>query len=135
MNNIKEVIEYIRNNQWLLALAGTIMIPLIIIFVGKTLDFIIKVLSKSVSILFGNKVSYNLLFYWTFIGVIHHELSHALFGFLSGARIIEMNLYKPNKKTGELGHVVSVPRGNIFFQGLQKALVSIAPVVMGFIEH
>lgn len=65
----------------------------------------------------------------TFIGVIHHELSHALLAFLTGAKIKSCKLFKMENNT--LGHVDIVPRGPFIIRLLQQAMCGIAPVLCG----
>ena len=69
----------------------------------------------------------------TFLGVIHHELSHALFAFVTGAKIKKIDLYKV--RAGSLGSVSYVPRGPLLFRSLQMSVSSAAPVFMGFITE
>lgn len=68
----------------------------------------------------------------TFIGVVHHELAHALLALLSGAKIKTVNLFAPKGNT--LGTVEILPRGNFIFKSIQLALTAIAPVLMGIIS-
>lgn len=65
----------------------------------------------------------------TWPGVVIHELSHGLWVILTGAKITHISLY--HRQGNQLGSVTYIPRGNIIFQSLQKALVSCAPVFMG----
>lgn len=68
----------------------------------------------------------------TFIGVIHHELSHALFAILTGAKLTSVHLFKPKDDT--LGSVGYCTRGPFLLRGLQAMFASIAPVICGFIS-
>jgi len=65
----------------------------------------------------------------TFIGVMHHELSHALLAFVSGAKVHEISLFKPSGT--ELGHVKISYRGNVLLKALQSCLAAYAPVICG----
>lgn len=69
----------------------------------------------------------------TFIGVIHHELSHALLAFFTGAKIKKISLYK--MENGHLGSVSYVPRGLFIMRSIQMSLASAAPVFMGAITE
>ena len=71
--------------------------------------------------------------YLTIIGVIHHELSHTIIAFITGAKIKNVSLYKIDHSNGNLGGVLFVPRGNKVIQSIQIVLTSIAPVCIGFI--
>lgn len=81
-----------------------------------------------------NPFGANLINYLTFPGVVHHELSHALFAFLTGAKVTEIKLFRIHHKDGRLGYVSYAPRGNFITMSIQKVLSSIAPIVMGFIS-
>jgi len=69
----------------------------------------------------------------TFPGVIYHELSHALWAFLMGAKVEKVSLYR--QEGDHLGYVSYVPRGNLLLRSLQLALASCAPVFMGLLAE
>lgn len=81
-----------------------------------------------------NPLGANLINYVTFIGVIHHELSHALLAFLTGAKVTEVKLFRINHKDGRLGYVSYAPRGNFIMMSIQKVFASVAPILMGFVS-
>jgi len=85
-----------------------------------------------VASLFANSlgVTSTLLFFnfLTFPGVMHHELSHAFFAFITGAKVCSIDLFHL-PKDGSLGSVSYIPRGPFLLQGLQMSLSSIAPSV------
>ena len=66
--------------------------------------------------------------YLTYPGVVHHELAHALFAWIAGARVERITL-RPAGDT--LGSVQFTPRGAALRQSLQLTLSAIAPVVCG----
>ena len=82
---------------------------------------------------FGNKAAENYDTRWTAIGVIHHELSHLLVAFITGACIDGVQLYNFRRKEGEevLGYVNYTPRGFFLMRTIQKALIGIAPGILG----
>jgi hypothetical protein len=67
----------------------------------------------------------------TFVGVMYHELSHALFAFLTGAKVDKISLY--HKEGDHLGYVQYRARGIWPLQCVQHSLSSCAPVVMGLL--
>lgn len=67
----------------------------------------------------------------TFLGVFHHELSHALFAVLTGAKINSITLFRISHKDGKLGEVKFTPRGLGVTQAVQVVLTSIAPMITG----
>lgn len=81
-----------------------------------------------------NPLGANLINYITFVGVMHHELSHALLAFLSGAKVTDIKLFRIHHNDGALGYVAYAPRGNFILQNVQKVVTSIAPIICGFIS-
>ena len=70
----------------------------------------------------------------TFLGVFHHELSHALFALLTGAKINSITLFRISHKDGKLGEVKFTPRGLGITQAVQVVLTSIAPMITGVLS-
>jgi len=69
----------------------------------------------------------------TFPGVIIHELSHALFALITGAKVNKVRLY--GIKGDSLGNVNFTPRGFKISKAIQLALASCAPVISGVITE
>lgn len=70
--------------------------------------------------------------YLTFPGVVYHELSHALFALVTGARVKSISLR--HKRTADgyiLGSVSYVPRGGRVLQAFQLFLTGVAPTLTG----
>lgn len=67
----------------------------------------------------------------TFLGVFHHELSHALLALLTGAKINSITLFRISHKDGKLGEVKFTPRGLGVTQAVQVVLTSAAPMLCG----
>lgn len=81
-----------------------------------------------------NPLGAHLINYGTIPGVMHHELSHALLAFLTGAKVTEVKLFQFSHKNGALGYVSYAARGNFVFKAIQKVFASIAPILCGFIS-
>lgn len=81
-----------------------------------------------------NPLGANLINYGTIPGVMHHELSHALLAFLTMTKIREIKLFQFHSKDGSLGHVAYVPSKNIVARSIQQVLVSVAPILCGFVS-
>lgn len=112
---------------------STLIITLGIPVVGCIIDCINSALAKACCRAFGAGLT-NLMFNWlTFVGVVHHELSHALFCLLTGAKVKKIVLFKPEGTT--LGKVIYSNRGGIILSSIQNALSAVAPVVIGFISE
>ncbi|KIR02900.1 hypothetical protein P261_01715 [Lachnospiraceae bacterium TWA4] len=80
-----------------------------------------------------NPLGANLINYATFVGVIHHELSHALLVILTGAKLSRVQLFNLNHSDGFLGSVSYYSRGGVILKSIQKTLISVAPIFMGLI--
>lgn len=65
-----------------------------------------------------------------FIGTVIHELSHAFFAWISGAKVTKVRCLTLFSKD-TLGYCEFIPRGNIFVKSFQLAFASCAPTVTG----
>jgi len=137
----KEIIELIRlltpfDNGWLNALiqaaALELILALLIPVLGSVVEaVIVKGVRGAASKALGIKMEYIISNYILAAGVIIHELSHALFALLTGAKVTEVALFKPDGNS--LGHVCYCTRGPAVSSALQNCLGSCAPVVTGLI--
>ncbi len=71
--------------------------------------------------------------YITFPGTVHHELSHALLAFLTGAKVDRISLFKPDGDS--LGCVEFHNRGFSALRAMQNSLSAIAPVLCGIVTE
>ncbi|MBO4337930.1 MAG: hypothetical protein J5842_07630 [Lachnospiraceae bacterium] len=117
---------YIRDS--IIIAAGLVMaVPLIGFIVKYVITKVLKIAlgifnrSGKLYLFFANRI--------TFAGVIWHELSHALFAFITGAKIEKISLY--HKEGDHLGYVRYRPRGIWIARCIQMSLSSCAPVIMG----
>ncbi len=109
------------------ALILTASIPILGIiaeFVNRLLKFIIRKI-------FGARFTNILCNYITFPGTVHHELSHALLAFLTGAKIDHISLFKPDGDS--LGSVEYHNRGFFVLRAIQDSMSAIAPILCGAI--
>lgn len=107
------------------ALILTFAIPV----AGFVIEQIVKILySLTVSFL-GSKVTYFIFNRLTFIGVFHHELSHALLATVTGAKVTKIVFFHPDGE--RLGYVEYVTRGNVIMRSIQQTMSSVAPVFCG----
>lgn len=121
-------------NQVTNAAINTGFILVIIILFGLLIEGIQHLLGKSLARLFGAKFANTFMNRITFIGVMHHELSHALFALLTGAKITAIHLFKPDEQTGSLGSVSYATRGPLVLRAIQSTLASMAPTICGTIS-
>lgn len=103
----------------------------IIILIGRGTNWIVQ---RLIGTIFGSEAT-NIITTWlTYPGVVYHELSHALFAFLSGAKVTNIHLW-PSKNNGSakrtLGYVTFVPQGSLRRRNFQSAIASVAPSVTG----
>ena len=100
--------------------------------IGYFIFCINKLFYKLCSCILGEYVSFLFFNYITFIGVIHHELSHMLFALFTGAKIYKVELFRPTKDS--LGSVIVGYRGSKLKQSIQATFVSVAPIVVGVLS-
>ena len=121
------------NERLTTALVSTAIIIFIIPIIGLIIDEISKCIAKALAKTVGVSITLFVMNYLTFIGTVHHELSHALYGFITGAKITKIELFKPTGTT--LGQVKLVPRGNAVLRSFQLCMSAIAPTVQGLITE
>ncbi len=112
----------------LLVLVGTVLFPVAILLLGVVMELFAQAITTVISLFTGVLIAFGIRTYATYIGTVIHELSHAAFALLTGAKVKKITLV-PHGAT--LGSVEYEPRGNKFFQGLQMSLSAIAPTVVG----
>lgn len=115
--------------QFSTAFINVMIITIALILLGYLMHLLSGGIAKLLATMIGSKAAIFVVNRVTFIGVIHHELSHALLAFISGAKIYEISLFKPNGK--ELGHVRLAYRGNVIIKAIQACLSAYAPVICG----
>ena len=104
----------------LMALISTGIIILVVPLVGMLIDFINEEIGKAIARGAGVSVAWFVMNILTFVGTIHHELSHALYALITGAKVTNVEVFKP--KDDRLGCVEFIPRGNWFTKALQMTL-------------
>ena len=80
----------------------------------------------------GSKIASFICNRVTFPGTIIHELSHALFALLTGAKVLEVKCFEMFAH-GRLGHVKFAMVGTKLKRMVQLSFVSCAPVIVGLI--
>ena len=115
----------------LMALISTGIIILVVPLVGMLIDFINEEIGKAIARGAGVSVAWFVMNILTFVGTIHHELSHALYALITGAKVKKIVIFHPEKD--RLGYVEFEPRGIWLFRAIQYTMAGIAPTVQGFI--
>ncbi|MCR5667413.1 MAG: M50 family metallopeptidase [Eubacterium sp.] len=85
---------------------------------------------RIIQIIAGANTASLILNYLTYPGVVHHELSHALLAFLTGAKVKRIVLHRQGNS---LGHVEYCTTGLAIRSNFQKTMTSLAPVYVGVI--
>ncbi len=119
------------DNLAMKAILETGLVFLTILVAGFVINIVNTGLTGFIATLTGETPAFIIRNYLTYIGTVHHELSHALVAFLTGAKVVRINLL-PRGAT--LGSVDIETRGNIFLRSIQLSLSAVAPVVMGAIS-
>lgn len=137
---ILSIFEFIDNiikspeptKSFIVCVIYALFIFLLVLVVGFIIDkleaYQIKVLNKIVGYKAAIFVSNKL----TFPGVMIHELSHALFATLFGAKVTKMKLFTL-RDDDRLGWIEYMTIGNKWKQGLQHVFSACAPTVVGVI--
>ncbi len=114
---------------WALCMIYAAVLCLSVIVIGFLMDrfevIVYRLLSKHMS----NKMAHILIYRVTWPGTAIHELSHALVGWMLGARILKIKIFE--FKGNQLGHVEFQCRGSKRTQMVQLGLLSCAPVLTG----
>ena len=110
------------------AILETLSVFLIILVTGFAINLINRCITGFLSVTIGSVPAFVIRNYATYAGTVHHELSHAIVAFITGARVKKITLFP---KGATLGSVELEPRGNIFFRSVQLSLSAIAPVALG----
>ena len=100
-------------NYLLTALILTFAIP----GAGVVIEQFVKLLYSVTAAFLGDSFTYFIFNRLTFIGVFHHELSHALLATVTGAKVTKIVFFHPDGD--RLGYVEYVTRGNIIMRSIQ----------------
>lgn len=126
---ILEYYNFIHDIPLLYCIIVAVLIPFLVIAVGAFINLVGEALGQIVGMAFAPVVAQGLINYAFFPGVMIHELSHAFFAVITGAKITEVALFKV--EDGALGHVNFKNRGNIIVRALQNIFISCAPMLVG----
>lgn len=114
-------------------LITSVLIIMLIPIIGYTIEKVTYIAISILSTWIGSKAVNFISNRLTFIGTIHHELSHALVAICLGARVNELHPFKPTKDT--LGEVKIATRGPKSIRRLQLGLAAAGPVIIGLITE
>ena len=98
------------------------------VIVGLIASAVEHIIASVIGTFLGGNFAFAFINYLTFPGTILHELSHAVFATLTGARVTEISFFDFGIT---LGHVNYIPRGPKLMRELQNCLTACAPVITG----
>ena len=130
-NIIQEIFSKINYdfpvNYIVLSILIVFFVSLFLPLFGKIIDLFEQLQYQIFGKMFGNKIAGFIINRITFIGTMTHELAHALFAKIFGAKVAKIHLI--DFFGGDtLGHVDIAPRGGIIKRNLQSFYSSCAPV-------
>ena len=106
-----------------------VLIPFLVIVIGYFINLIGEAFAAIMGMITAPVVAQGIVNYVMFPGVMIHELAHAFFAVITGAKITEVALFKV--EDGALGHVNFKNRGNVIVVALQNIFISSAPMFVG----
>lgn len=115
-----------------IALKNTVITLIILMLIILTLTFLSNAFIFGLSILFGSENTVFFVNRIAFIGVIIHELSHALFVTIFGGKVTKIVGFTLHGGS-ELGHIEYINRGPLILRALQNMFGGIAPIIVGTI--
>lgn len=116
------------NNPFVQAAMGTALFFSVILALGAVASALSIIINLVLARAIGSVPAFISMNYLTWPGTVFHELSHALFIVLTGAKITHFSVL-PKGRT--LGRVEFVSRGGLFARSLQLSLSAVAPVICG----
>ena len=119
------------------AVCALLDVALVIVLVALTViasRLLEKLAVSLIALVAGSGSAMLIESYLTYPGVVYHELSHALFALVTGARVTKISLKRRPAPDGQgyiLGSVQYIPRGGRVLQSFQLLLTGLAPSITG----
>ena len=100
----------------IIALINTLILIVAIPLIGIAIDYLNKIILGFIQNIFGRKIAYIFANRITFIGTVHHELAHALFAIITGAKIIKIKRSKYLVKKENFSFIMEkIVAQNVYF--------------------
>ena len=126
-NTLLSILSYILNSILL-----TFKIILSLFFPIILACIILNVLSREQNKRLFYIGGWKALFVTSWIGTPIHELSHYLAAVVANHKILELQLFKPDKRTGSMGYLTHSYQEDNFYQSvIGNTLIAIAPFFGG----
>lgn len=129
MSQVEKYYKIAYENPVIFSVLVAVLLPFTVMIAGMFINLVGEALATIIGLFLAPSVASAIVNYLMFPGVMLHELAHALFALLTGAKVTEVALFK--KEGDSLGHVNFHNRGNIFVVALQNIFTSSAPMFVG----
>lgn len=106
-----------------------ILAPFAIMIIGYLIALLQRYTMGFLASFIGGKAAFVVVNYLLFPGVMIHECAHALMAVLTGAKVFEVALFRPEGNS--LGHVKIQNRGGTILRSMQNILIASAPMYIG----
>ncbi|MDO4167970.1 MAG: hypothetical protein Q4D32_11265, partial [Eubacteriales bacterium] len=103
-------------------LGTAVILTLFIPVFGWIMDKVIFIIYSMIAAFLGSRITYILFNRIAFVGVFHHERSHALLATITGAKVKKIVFFHP--QGDRLGYVEYSTRGNIILRSIQNTMTS-----------
>jgi len=118
--------------QLLVSLIIVLCLLLSVVIIGSVVNYLERLEVEFLAHFMSVRSALCVCNYFTFPGVMLHELCHAFMCFLTGAKVTRIKLFQLADDDGVLGYVDFRCRGTKPIQLFQLAMSSCAPVVFGY---
>ncbi len=132
LDEIFKTFSFLPDNIFVRAGVETLLVILLLFAAGVIINGVSGMIVRIIAALIGGRASYVFRNYLTWPGTVHHELSHALLAFLTGAKVTGISLIPHGQA---LGQVEYRPRGGRVLKAVQMSLSSTAPILCGMITE
>ena len=132
IDEIFRAFSFLPDNLFVRAGAETLLVIIMLFAIGIVINGVSKLIGRILAALLGGRAAYIFRNYLTWPGTVHHEFSHALLAFLTGAKVTRISLIPHGQA---LGQVEYSPRGGRVLQAIQMSLSSTAPILCGMVTE
>lgn len=123
---------FLPDNLFVRAGVETLLVLLLLFAIGVIISGVSGMVGRIIAGLIGGRAAFIFRNNLTWPGTVHHEFSHALLAFITGAKVRKISLIPHGQA---LGQVEYSPRGGRVIQSIQMSLSSIAPILCGMVTE
>ncbi len=132
IDEIFRAFNFLPDNLFVRAGVETLLVLLLLFATGVIISGVSGMIGRIIAFILGGRTAYVFRNYLTWPGTVHHEFSHALLAFVTGAKVTRISLIPHGQA---LGQVEYRPRGGKILQSIQMSLSSIAPILCGMVTE